>query len=247
MSQSEVSQLVDQAGFIFRGRVISRDADDSTDSNVPGHSVTVEVEEILLSAPVLSTFAGKQATMVAEETANEVGSEFIFFTRVLALSSELKIGELGRLSVSRGNVDQVAQAVHDAAERPLQKNLASAEMIIVAHVIASQKIDVPERRQSEHDPEWWIAEVRVEAVLKGTKDLQDLKVLFANSKDIAWYLSPKLHEGVRGILLLRRATDVEELPKRIRAAYAATHPLDLQPLESLIDIERMLTRGERRG
>jgi hypothetical protein len=113
-------------------------------------------------------------------------------------------------------------------------------------VAESHPTESAKKPKSEHDPVWWIARVTVKSVLKGRKPTGKIVVLFANSTDLAWFKSPKLHSGTRGILLLRHLTHVEA-PKDVPpTAYQATDPLDLLPIERLAEVERLLGE-DRRG
>jgi hypothetical protein len=80
-------------------------------------------------------------------------------------------------------------------------------------------------------------------VLKGRTTRKTVDVLFASSKDIAWFASSKLEEGARGILLLRRPDEMEAPEKVPANAFEAVDPLDFLPLDRLADVERLIERG----
>ena len=69
----------------------------------------------------------------------------------------------------------------------------------------------------------------------------EVEVLFAASLDRAWFRSPKLRQGTRGILLLFRIDEDERPPREMpRNGWQALNPLDLQPVERRKEIERLV-------
>jgi hypothetical protein len=245
VSFAEVSRFVKEAGFIFRGRLSSNQKPADHDSTTQ-QTIAVEIEEVLLSTDVLRGFRGKIATVLREQAASVEGEgSFIFFTNCLVLSDRLVVREVGQIRTSLEADRAVADAIKEAAERPLQERVAAAELIVEGHVTASAAADPNAVQKSEHDPNWWIAQVSVESVLKGSgKPAKAVEVLFANSKDIAWYKSPKLHQGVRGIFLLHAVKETDRPPRIKRLIYKAIDPLDFQTTDRRPEIEQMLA-GEK--
>jgi hypothetical protein len=137
----------------------------------------------------------------------------------------------------------VAEGVRIAAERPLAERVAGAELVVTGRVTSTRPVARESPPGSEHDPEWSIARVAVDSVLKGPSSRRTVEVLFASSMDIAWYRSPKLNEGVSGIFILRRRDD-DEAPDEVGPnVYQATHPLDFLPHDRLEDVQRMTGEG----
>jgi len=264
MAKAEFVRLVEEAGLIFRGKVVRQGTTDARlMAAAEGKTATVEVEEVLLSTEALRGLAGREVILVSEhEGAKEEGSQ-VFFTSVVALGDHVVARELGRSKWSRQTSGEIAEAVKAAQERPLQARVAGAELVITGRVAASRRAEEPSIFRSEHDPEWWIARVEVLSVEKGGKVEGEIEVLFPNSTDIAWYKSPKLHEGAHGILLLHRAEgkehprekekgrgrekEKEKDEERRRPIYEVSDPLDFLPMERLEDVRRLLgyERGER--
>jgi hypothetical protein len=83
----------------------------------------------------------------------------------------------------------------------------------------------------------------VSSVLKGkAEEGSTVEVYFANSKDIAWYKTPKFHPGDRGVVLL-----VVRMIKGIAGEhFVADDPRDFLPLDRLEDI-RDAIGSESRG
>jgi len=248
MKRTELLRLVEEAGFVFRGRVLRKGAPGLASGSAEGRAFTVEVEEILRSTEVLRGMAGKEVVVMSDgPQAMEEGATFVFFTNVLLLADRVVVRALDQVESSRESRQEVARVIRDAEEQPLRRRVEEADLIVRGTVVASRRAEEPSIFRSEHDPEWWIARVQVRSVVKGKKVTGEIEVLFANSTDIAWHRSPKLHEGVSGVLLLHRVKREDAVPETARAMYRATEPMDLLPTERLSEIERLLgqEKGER--
>ena len=97
MAKAEFVRLVEEAGFIFRGKVVRQGAADARlMPAAEGKTATVEVEEVLLSTEALSGLAGREVILVSEhEGAKEEGSQ-VFFTSIVVLGDQVVARELGR-------------------------------------------------------------------------------------------------------------------------------------------------------
>ena len=247
MDMDALRRFVEQAGFIFRGRVLThRPVDTPAIPANTGEAVVAEIAEVLRSTEALRGLAGREAIVITRNavTLRELHS-LIIFADCVSLGQQMLLREIGHIEASTEASREVAEALREAVERPLRERIATADLIVTGEVIESRPLepDVPPR--SEHDPDWWIARLTVVSVLKGSKPDGEVEVLFANSADIVWYRSPKLHRGTSGIFLLHRLKE-EEAPKAApRAAYQATDPLDFLPSERLREVEHVL--GSDRG
>src|SRR5438046_1349402 len=100
MSRAEMSRLVEEAGFIFRGKVTkpTRDIEGAT----ARQTLTAQVEEILLSTDVLRGLVGRDVTVVTEHAAAmEDEGSFLFFTSCVVLGDNIVVREVGRIKPSR--------------------------------------------------------------------------------------------------------------------------------------------------
>jgi hypothetical protein len=238
----ELSRLVEEAGFIFRGKVTGK-GKPAIQHSAAQETKTAHIEAILRSTEVLRGLLGTAVTVVGDraESMDDEGS-FLFFTNCIVLADHVVVREVGRIRASGEAEREVAEVLNEAAERPLRKRVLTAELVVAGHVTTSSRADPKAIQKSEHDPDWWIARVAVESVIKGGgKTVKTVEVLFANSKDIAWHKSPKLHEGLRGIFLLHAVTKADRPPKVDRVVYQATDPVDFLPTERLPEVTRVLS------
>jgi hypothetical protein len=245
MAREEMLHLAEQAGFVFKGRVVGKSPQRAAQASGEESALTVEVEEVLRSTEALRGLKGSEVIVIgANAGEGERESSRVWFTNVIALRAQAVLREVGQVAASQGREKEVEEVLRALEERPLRQHLAAANAVIHGKVLSSQRAEEPSIRRSEHDPEWWIARVQVLATLKG-KVNGEIDVLFPNSTDIAWYKAPKLYEGVEGILVLWRGKVTEALPERLRNEYQVTEALDFIPLERLNEVRGLL--GTQKG
>lgn len=231
------------AGFVFRGRVVPDDPHGLVRLPETTTAVAVTVDEVLHSTDVLQGLLGHTVVVVTADHDPSAGVEHVFFTDCVSLGTTALLREVER----REGPDAVADSadlVRAVREQPRLERAVAAAMIVAGEVTSSQPVDPDARPSSEHDPEWWIARIAVRSMVKGGRTRKQVQTHFANSNDIAWYRSPKLHRGVTGVFLLHDANDVPEEVRR--APYQCVDPLDWAPIEQLDDIELTVRDAEGR-
>ena len=240
MDTAELSRLVDEAGFIFLGRILHAQTSDERLGAMQDKAVVARIERVLHGTDVLRGLAGTDAFVISERR-SELAEQrsFIFLTRCVALGDHVVLRELGRVETSPESDREVLDLIRQMSEKPLRERIAGADLIITGRVERAAPVDPDAPPKSEHDPMRWIARVAVLSVLKGGKADKEVEVLFASSTDIAWYRSPKLREGETAVMLLRHVK-AKDAPRSIaRALYQATNPLDVLPLERQDDVRRL--------
>jgi hypothetical protein len=100
---------------------------------------------------------------------------------------------------------QIKQARQRQNDMLLERALNSARLVISGAVIG---ITAPEGRQmimSQRDPQWKLAEVRVDETLKGKTDNKTVQVLFPSGNDVMYFRWPRLTVGEEGVFLIQQA------------------------------------------
>ncbi|WP_256753108.1 hypothetical protein [Mesorhizobium sp. Mes31] len=240
----------EEAGFIFRGKAVpdkdrsGRDGGDAERGSAPEKTIRIHIDEVMHSTAELRGLRGRDALVITEHKATfEGGEEFVFFTDVVSLGDDLVVRELGHRRATSEAREETAEMLRAAAERPLAERVRHADLIVTGEVTASRVLERPSPPRSEHDPEWGIARVAIRSVHKGKKPKGEVEVLFANSHDIAWYKSPKLHEGEHGIFLLHLAEqgDEDDHPHDLpRPIHKAIDPLDFLPADREAEVRRLI-------
>lgn len=247
---ASIRELAHGASFIFEGTLRRTGAVTSAALELAPEMAVVHVDRILRGPSMFEGFKGREITVQLREADEALqGRELTFFTTGLHFGESLAVRELGHID-SRGR--EVEREVHEAADEKrneqLLERLRDAELVVAGQAIRVGPHKLPEdapRRVSEHDPDWWECVIRVEDVLKGKLQSSgrgrangQAVTLFANSRDILWYHSPKFSEGLHGIWLIH-ATDFRGKPV---PAPVSDHPLDFHPHAELGHIRLLMDR-----
>jgi hypothetical protein len=253
---ASAQELTDRSSFVFEGAV--RRVGAVTASGIeptPGMAV-VEVIKILKGPSVLSGFSGREITVQLHEHEKvHEGLRAVFFTNGLHFGDGLAVREVGRLEGHEAGVEkQVHEAMERASDDQLLERLRRAELVVSGEAVATHRHEPDgraRRRLSEHDPDWWECEIRVESVEKGKlkpaekgekgkASAREVVTLFAKSRDVAWYGAPKFEKGDKGVWLMQR---IEVRGEPVEGLVTA-HALDFQPLSQLERIRALLRRIE---
>lgn len=245
---AHIINLIDNAGFIFFGTVLAEEAIDLLGiSKIPERVKTVLVENILLSTDVLMGLLGRKVTVVFEDVAEiKEGSKWCFFTSCVSLGKQAILRVSSLLEDSPETAKDISHLIKIFRERPLLERVEGADLIITGKVVSSVPVQSNKIPKSEHDPQWWIARIKIGSVMKGKRESSEIETFFANSDDIIWFKSPKLHEKESGIFLLRWMKPREVVREINRSIYQVIDPLDFLPLERLQEIKALINyqKGE---
>jgi hypothetical protein len=235
-----LEDLAGQASLIFRGTVVKPEASSVRAVPQGPDTAVVRVDEVLRGDETLAGFIGREVTVQLRVAAPaSLDQRAVFFANPEVFGEGLAVREVGRLAIEQAGADlgkRLDEAARRRADQALLDRLARASAVAVGVVSGVGPLAPPSPLGSEHDPDWWRAVLRVEAVVKGKLPSQEVVVHFAHSRDIVWFRSPKLREGQRAVFLLQR-TEAAGLPA---GGYVLLDPLDLQPVEQQPRIERLI-------
>jgi hypothetical protein len=239
-------EFIRQSTVIFKGRVEKPGASNVKFLPPSNRSAIVRVEDVLLAAKSMGTLTGEEVTVELRE-ANSVkaGEQVTFFTTGWLYGEHLGLKEVGHSSadVSSDSLrQQIADVRNRADEDKLRAEIQHASLVIAGKVLATRHLE--ERRSaSEHDPDWWIAEVEVQTYLKGQPNAAaagHVSFLFANSRDVMWVRSPKLAEGQQGIWLVGEYKPGGFFPEKAASRLVVLSPLDSHPISELERFKRLV-------
>jgi hypothetical protein len=239
---SSVQDLTIQAAFVFEGQVEQVGA--STVSGFPPSSETavVSITTILKSSPALAGYSGQRITVQLQPPVSlTAGQRTVFFTEGLYYGDGLVVRELGNVLAGEPAMEaQMKSAIQAGDDSDTKQRLAQA--VLAVSGIASEPVRFVSApagggRISEHDPDYHSFTITIDTVEKGgASPGQTIQVLFANSKDIAWYRSPKVKAGDHGVWLLHnRDPSGNPVP-----ALVVVHPLDFRPIGELERVRALL-------
>jgi hypothetical protein len=230
--------LASQANLVFRGTVEQLSATTMDAVAVAENIAIVRVDEILAAPESLTGLSGQKITIqFSASPPAQTPAQMIFFTRPWLYGDSIAVLELGRREVGEGQAaSRIAQEITDVTERKpdqaLQDRLNEADAVVAGRVINNLPSGGISQRVTEHDPGLQIAVVAVESVELGDVPQPTVDVLYASSRDVMWFQSPKLDVGREGIWLLHRggAPGAVAAPA---AAWTCLDPLDELPKEQM--------------
>jgi len=241
------TDLIQRSGFIFRGTVQKSGASNVKSLAASPSTDIVRVDEILKVPKEFLSLAGREVTVQMRSAGSlKEGQQAVFYAIGWLYGDNLAVKEIG---IVTGQVDsqslrsRIGAAERLASEEALSARISTAALVISGRVVSVRPL-VSQReslRHSEHDPEFWQADVDVLTVEKGqsANAPRRVAVFFAHSKDERWLLSPKFSRGQTGIFLLH----TEELQTIKRPGYTALNRLDFQPLSETGTVRRLIGSG----
>jgi len=239
---NDVTTWIRQSTFIFVGTVEALNATTMNAVAANDGLAVVRVDKVISAPGGPPDLAGKNVTVKLLPTAAlRRGEEATFYTKGWLLGNSLAVIEVGHSVPAEAATQEQVNAVHQQmADEDLQREMASAVAIVSGVVRSVQKSKVP-HIGSEHDPDWYQAEIVIRETLKGKPRGESITVLFPHSDDVMWHNSPKFHEGQQGVWLLHvnqvRVPGVQE-------QYTALRSLDFQSEEQRERVQRLLGKKQ---
>lgn len=248
MANATVLELLEQSQWVIRGTVLKLRSATMPEVTASANTSVVRVDEVLHGPSQFSDHVGREITLYSEKPKGlAAGRSAVFFTRSWLYGQSLAVVEVGRILQGGDTVvDDIKDAEQTAFDRRLADRIAKATL-----VVAGEVTDIgsgPELRrpiETEHAPDWARAFVKVSVVLKGKAPDQDqnVAVAFPRSLDELWIDSPKLERGLTGILILQLDQEEKGWPVLRVPGLTALDPLDVQPIEELDRIRRIIEAG----
>lgn len=242
-ARAQEPKLIDdvrRSGFIFVGTVRALGAATPSIVREP-NSAVVKVERVLEALAPLGNPAGHDVTVRLRDPQRlRTGDRAVFFTYLHAAGATLGLVEVASQPVEQA--ETLERAIREAraalADEALAARLASAERVVVGVFGEPKPVDPAHEPESEHDPMWWFASIRVRTVEKGAPAREPVVVNFAHSDDVVWAEAPKPRAGAEGIFLLQ-----PDREKRFKVpGLFLLDPLDALPASELERVRRLLGR-----
>jgi hypothetical protein len=238
MTEQEITDAVDRSALSFVGTVERLGAATTADVPVDDGTAVVRVEQVLQAPKMLERLGGMSVTVQLSPDVDRPapGDRAAFFTNPSVFGEGLAVTEVARLPVSdvephlataapgEGPLERFQQRLDD---QRLRDHAEQAEAVIVGKVARLEDAGLSE--YSEHDPDWWRASLDVVHVERGTVAGTQVDVLYANSQDVRWRVSPKPRASQEGLWLLHAT----EGALRDVAPFQIPHPEDYQPVTRL--------------
>jgi hypothetical protein len=235
--QGNLDQLIRQSTFIFVGTVEKLNASTMTAVKPNDSSAVVRIDRLIDAPGAPPDLAGKSITVqLLQPGSLRPGQQTTFFTKGWLLGNSMAVIEVGHILEAQSVQEQVGAVHQQMADEKLQSEIATAAAVVSGRVRAVHPAKIG-HMASEHDPDWYQAEIAVGTTLKGNVGRDTVTVLFPNSDDVVWHNSPKFKEGQQGIWLLHR--NQARLPG-IEDQYTALRALDFQQQSQLERVQRLM-------
>ncbi|PYX05175.1 MAG: hypothetical protein DMG88_22375 [Acidobacteria bacterium] len=239
---SEVASAASESNFVFRGTV--KKPGGTTLEVVPASASTaiVHVDEILDGSQTSGDFTDQDITVELRQAPSvREGQQLVFFSNGVAFGASIAVREVNHVDAKQFTPQGLAQVTQAAALRPqreVQARIAQADLVVTGTILSFKPAAGEEGRvpASEHDAQWWQAEVAIENTEKGKAAGNKVVVYVPHSDDIRWFRAPKVEVGQQGVFLLHRTS----IPALKLEGYTATSSLDVQPMEQRQRIQNLL-------
>ncbi len=242
MSVKAGGNLAEAATLIFKATVRRTKA--SNEPSVPSGPgrIVARVDATLKASRDLGDLVGQEITiqLADKRPAMKRGDQAIFYATDWVFGKKVAVRELSHQAATPAAERQVIKTLAEQPLRHLASRIRAAELVIVGVVEAIKPSPIPEPR-SFHAPQWKVATVRIESVLKSSRrgsqsSLNAVDLLFPSNDD--WAPAPKFRKGQRGIFLLRHEPKIGIPPE----FFAALDPADFQPRNALGRVQSLLGR-----
>ena len=252
LAQPAVTQdLVDQSTVIFTGHVEKTEASNLKILAASPQTVLVRVDEVLSAAKTMMDLKGATVTVFLKEPgAFKVGDNATFFTTGWLYGENVALKEVGHTAAGSSSEvasKQITDLRSHADDQKIQARIQHATLVVAGKVLSTRPFEGDKiRSNSEHDPEWWTADIAVQTYIKGrpAQGPAQVTLLYAHSRDVMWVRSPKLEKGEQGIFIATHYEPNGFFAEIRTPILAVLSPLDFHPMTERQRITR-LTRASQ--
>lgn len=223
-------------------------------------TIVVKIIDVELKVEAVPLAEGDPVTVLVKRVADfHIGDTAVFYTVGWIIGNGVAVKEVSHVRYKKpGQPSKLAAASHvskqlaKTEDSDLLTLTKSARFIFQGPVMSiapepaqlSKELTIPptsdetEGYESEHEPGWHYALIRVENVIKGNAVQTEVLVRFASSPDVAWIGAPKLSVGERATFLFT-SQEATTLNKGT-ALYTATEPGNVLSTEDGYRIKKLL-------
>jgi hypothetical protein len=251
MADADLERIAADAPYIFIGTVEHAAASSVAGTPADEHTGIVRVEQVVRAPDAVGLVPGATVTVRSEDSPPRAGERALYLADSWVYGDGIALNERGKRPIEPARAgaegaQPVDEQLEALAQAPLRARARKADLIVSGRVVDLSPLqgagpETGAQVTSEHDPQWWHAEIAVDEVLKGKHQGGTVRVAFPSSTDVAWYGWPRPTAGQTGVFLLHKPEhpDVED-------AYVIPHQLDMQP-HGTAEHVRALARRTRSG
>jgi len=234
----------DAATYVFLGTV----AAPSGDKTSPEEGVLVTVNEIYFQKGKFENQAGRQVEVIGATARLQEKARYVFYADPVRFGQRITVqlvdlAEAPGAAAGQQNA-RLKQDLGDAyARREIAERVALAPLIVLGTVTDVRPLERARAGESEHDPQFQIARLRIERALKGKPAAAEVEFVFAASKDVQWYGAPKFRPSTRGVFLLQRPDEAVARLGVTSQRFTVLHPLDFRQPADVALVEATVKGG----
>lgn len=249
MADNRINEYARNSQFVIAGRVEKTGATTMSMVAAAPNTGVFKIDQILHGPSVLSGFAGKEITVIFQESGTvSAGERAVIFATSWLYGESLAVIEVGRTELRERDImrDEINDAYRRLDDERLLERIVAAELVIAGKVAKTEPAPEEIQRRmpiTEHTPVWSVAEIQVAGVLKGHHESKRVSIFFPSSTDVAWHDSPKFKTGDAGIWILQRNQQERGWPMMRVEGLTALHPLDFQLTERRAHVQALIRRG----
>jgi hypothetical protein len=210
-AQEPRGNRVNKSSLIFKAEVLLLQTSTINWSD-PSDLAVVRLLEIYEGEEQLSAFIKEPITVkFADIKGVKKGQNLIVFGNLWIANESIAIIEvdhevLGENKFTNDNYQQeIKKEMQEAELREIKVKAAQSEIVIAGTVISVKKTEGEKSFESEHNPEWVLAEIKIDEPLKGNNASGSIiTIAFPGSQDFMWYQSPRFKEGDKKIWFLSK-------------------------------------------
>jgi hypothetical protein len=220
-AQTKESQsLAERSSMIVRGEVLRTNASDERLLQPSDQTAVIAIEQMYAGHEIAGDQTGRTATVIfSAPGVLKPGDEAVFFGNPRFLGQTVTMVDEGEMPAAATAAIQstLQKGMQSRRERLLRDHIDAARLIFRGRVTAVQPLEVAlgaseaeDDAPTEHVPLWQVATVEIVNPLRGGVARQQVTVVFAASRDIAWFQSPKLIAGQDAVFVAHAPTSEEE-------------------------------------
>ncbi len=241
VSGQEPDKGRDSATYVFLGTVPSQGGSRTSQDG----GVLVTVNEVYFQKGTFADQTGRQVEVLGAAAGLQEKGSYLFYTEPVRFGERVAVRLIDLAdasgSAARQQGARMKQDLSDAfVRREIAERAALAELVVVGTVTHVRPLERGRAAESEHDAGFHVARLKVEQALKGRPASDVIEFVFAMSKDVQWYLSPKFRQGARGVFLLQRPEPAIARLGIERQRFVVLNPLDFRPPAQIMLAEAAL-------
>src|SRR5689334_1221739 len=179
MPDQKLADAAASAPFVFVGSVEQPGASSVADAPADQHTGIVRVERVVRAPEVVGLVPGAMVTVRSEDSPPQAGERALYFADSWIYGDGIAVTERAKQSIAAAGAETGTEAalpdeaqLDALAQAPLEARAKEADLIVQGRVVGLEPTNgaAPGKGAeitSEHDPQWWYAEIEVDNVLKG--------------------------------------------------------------------------------